>query len=138
MKVIVLEGIDGCGKSTLRHGVHSLSGFGDIIHMRSTPSHWVYNKLYNRKEVDYESYNLLHQDLIETHVIWLMCSPEVAYLRQQTNERISLIFLVEADRLFSEYFTNITKLRNIHFVRTDTQEVNQAIFEISQKVYGKS
>ena len=136
-RYLVLEGISGCGKSALLHGVNRLSNYLDVAIMRFTPSMWVYNKLYGREVVDYEPMNITIQSNHDTHVVWLMVDPDEALRRKTVKGDLDKIEdLHKASELYLEYFDVVTSLKQVHRVETTGYTEAQVLMEIDQRIYG--
>ena len=135
IKLLIFDGISGSGKSTLFHPIHRLSNYGDLHIHRFTPTNWVYDKLYNRREVDYEELNQNIQKIINTYVIWCKCSPEIAYARQIKKKDIMIEDLEKAIKLFDEYFSEISSFKNVICLNTDILTIDQCVELVRKKIY---
>ena len=136
-KIVILEGISGCGKSALLHRVNELSNYRDSVVMRFTPSSWVYNDLYHRPIIDYSLIEHGIQAGAEVHVVWLRVDPQEALRRKEAKGDLELIEdLALADRIFEHYFRKITIFENVHEIITMGMSIAETVEEIRQAVYG--
>ncbi len=135
LKLLIFEGISGSGKTTLFHPVHKLSNYQDLQIHRFTPTNWVYDRLYGRREVDYEESNQKMQDLFEVYVIWCDCSSVEAYKRQSEKKDIMTEDLPSARMLFKKYFERVTSFKNVIYVPTDMWSLQKCINYIKEKIY---
>ena len=132
-RVIILEGISGSGKSTFHHAVGQLSGYRDSVISRFTPSMWVYNKVYGREEVDYESINQALEQDHEVHVIWLIVDVEEALRRKVAKGDLDKLEDMEAAHLaYEEYFDRVTVLRHVYWIDTTGRTEDDVLIEIAR------
>lgn len=135
-KIIILEGVSGCGKSALLHPVNEFSNYLDVVTMRFTPSMWVYNKVFKRETVDYESMNLDLQKDHDVHTVWLQVDPDEAYRRKRAkndNDRIEKIAV--ANYWYEQYFNGVTTLKKVHQIDTTGRTEEAVLREIGKMIY---
>ena len=130
MKILIFEGISGSGKSTLIENLRSLDNYDVVQLHRFTPTQWVYDRLYNRREVDYEWFNNEFQKLIPVYMIWCYCSPQVALDRQRKKENDLTENLEKASNLYNEYFMTVGTWKNMLKLDTSKLSIKECIEEI--------
>lgn len=135
MRLIILEGISGSGKSTLLSSILDLSNYGDVLIHRFTPSQWVYNRLYGRRKVDYEDFNFKLQLINDVRIVWCDCDPEIAYQRQLEKGDEKIEDLVQARKLFQEYFFTISTWKKIIYLRTDLFSIEDCVEKVRKEIY---
>lgn len=135
MKLIILEGISGSGKTTLLSPLLGLSNYEDVFIHRFTPSQWVYDHLYNRRETGYENFNTALQSINDVIVIWCDCDPKVAYQRQLEKKDAKIEDLVKARELFSEYFSSVSTWKKLIHLRTDLLSIEDCIKKVKKEIY---
>ena len=135
-KYVILEGISGCGKSKLFHPVSALSNYRDIIQMRYAPSMWVYNRLYRRKEYDYEHMNQMLDKLQDACIVWMLVDPDEAYRRKRVKgDSHKIENLYESHELYTYYFDKICTMSKVHRVDTTNKIPEEVLLEIERRVY---
>lgn len=138
-KYVILEGISGCGKSALLNLICELTNYRDFVQMRYAPSLWVYNRLYNRQEYDYEHMNQMLDENQDACIIWLQVEPEEAYRRKrEKNDSHMIEDLVKANDLYTHYFDKICTMRKVHRVKTDDRTLEDVLTEINDKIYSRN
>lgn len=134
-RLIILEGISGCGKTTLLHPISELSGRRDPVIARFTPSCWVYNQLYERPRVDYEIFNRQLQNFSDVWVIWLRCHPVIAAQRQLDKQDPVTEDLATASELFEWYFHTESSFKQVYTLDTGKLSVDQCVAQLKARLY---
>lgn len=113
-KVIVIDGVDGVGKTTLRVALSRLEGSINIIE-RYTPSIYAYGKLEDR-EIDLKYLHDIEEritKLFKVYPFLLTCRVERLYERYLKNRhavKLSLADLIYLQREMTFYVNNLSKL----------------------------
>ena len=138
-KIIILEGISGCGKSALIHRVSQMSGELDTVLMRTTATTWVYSRVFERpsENMDYESFNFALQATHDVHMVWLQVTSEEAMRRKQAkNDLEYLEDMSLANKWYEYYFDEVCTLDNVHRVDTMGRTEEEVLEEIRERIYG--
>ena len=138
-KIIILEGISGCGKSALIHRVSQMSGELDTVLMRTTVTTWVYSRVFDRpaQNMDYEAFNLALQATHDIHIVWLQVTPEEAMRRKQAkNDLEYLEDMALAHRWYEHYFDEVCTVSNVHRIDTTGRTEEEVLEEIQGQIYG--
>ena len=131
MKILVYEGISGSGKSKLLSYTKELDNYKYIQIHRFTPTQWVYDRLYDRRNVDYEEFNNNLQSITEIFVIWCWCTPREALDRQMVKrEEDKTEDLEKASLLYEKYFRDISVFKNILRVDTENFSISECLIKI--------
>jgi len=112
--IVLLEGVDGTGKTTIKKALEKKSNWKYIVTDRLIASSIVYDKLYNRKDREHILLEL-ERDLAriaEVYMIYLECDNEILLKRlKYKKEDQDIILKIKASkRAFSKYL-NATCLR---------------------------
>ena len=135
MRLVILEGISGSGKSTLFSPILALSNYENVLIHRFTPSQWVYDQLYSRRKMDYEDFNSKLQSIVDVRVIWCDCDSKIAYQRQLEKRDEKIEDLVQARKLFQEYFNTISSWKNVIHLRTDLFSIEDCVEKVKREIY---
>ncbi len=133
MKIIIVEGVDGSGKSTvIRELRKKLAGkYQPLFVDRFLHSNYVYETLKSTVNINdlKDTFNKLIQCL-DVIVIYLDVSPEVAIKRiSEKNEPCTIEYIINCEILFEEAF----KLLPINMHRINA---NNSLSEIVSQVLG--
>lgn len=143
-KIIILDGPDKVGKSTLKKKLALATDFKPLIIDRGWGSHFVYSRFYKRHE-NPEEYIELERRLfmggvfnIEVYLVIVTCNEFVFYSRNIVDSK-DLIDeanknFVECDRLFGEVYFNRTHIRNKMILDTSGMTVNESVDKILEFV----
>ena len=113
-KIIILEGADGVGKSSLRFLISNYNGKYFILE-RFTPSIYAYGKLFKR-EVDMNYVKRIESALLEAFdvcAVFLHCSPEILYKRYKRGKHVFKFTesdLVKLQEWMIEFIVEISKI----------------------------
>lgn len=118
-RVILIDGLDRTGKSTLIKNIHQLTSFKHILVDRGPISFEAYNEIFDRPSEDYS-------DLFLTDVLSIALICPVRVLKERfelTNEPPLPKTLEECSSIFSKYIARYTCLGfNIAIVNSDTAD----------------
>lgn len=138
-KIIILDGPDKVGKSTLKKKLAIATGFKPFIIDRGLGSHYVYSKFYGRDEVkddflNLENYIFCQPNDIEVYLVIVTCNEFVFYSRNIVDSK-DLIDeanknFVECDRLFREEYFDRTALKNKMILDTSGMTVDESVDKI--------
>ena len=119
MQIIILDGSNGTGKSTLRHELMQRMNYDVLTIDRFTPSIWVYDRLrgIDRRDVlEFEE----KFDKLNPLIVICKCIPEIAKKRTQDNVLRKINFNIEdQDREFDIYYSKYSRYRNLIRVNTE-------------------
>lgn len=102
--------------------------------MRFTPSCWVYNRVSERPEVDYESINQALMSTADVHVVWLDCPPDEALRRKLAQGDDRLEDLALAAWTFADYFDNVCTFQHVHRINASAP-LGEILSQIKAVVY---
>jgi thymidylate kinase len=134
-KAIILDGVDGVGKSSVRILISNYNGNHFIVE-RFTPSIYSYGKFYNRKlDIDYIfSLEESLQKSFDVCAIFFKCSLDVLFERFKLGKHV--ITLTEADLQYlqNEMEKYIDTMSKIKWIKIDNTHLSpQEIFEFLKK-----
>lgn len=133
MKILIYEGISGSGKTSLISNIKSIDNYEYIQIHRFTPTQWVYDHVYNRRDINYEFLNKGIQLLVPTYVIWCDCDEEIALKRQQQkmeNDKTEPLLL--ARKYYHEYFSTISSFKKVLYLDTGKLTIWDEIEKIKE------
>lgn len=135
--LIILDGISGAGKTTLKHAISNARGFKDYIFHRFTPTEWVYSVI-NRRHVNLEllkTHEEKIQDIWNVTLVTLTCDPFKALERKATmaNEVIEPEIAI-ANKLFVVYHNYLTAFKRKIIINTNDKTIEECTNLILNRV----
>lgn len=133
--VIIFEGVDKSGKTTLLNMFNKATNFGYVVLDRFTTSSKVYNTLFNRDRREY--YNEVEQSFLKAFnvlIVYCYCSPGECFSR-----------LAMAKETLPEELHDIPIVKNefkIELLKTlddvdENPEMNLKVLEIDTEMFSK-
>ena len=131
-RMIIFEGIDGAGKTTLEDAYRKRNQFHDYTIHRLMASKYVYAKLFGRSISVTEL--LMDEEKLKSEfdvkMVLITCNPKIAQIRKNlSKEDHDLIELTNAQGLFREYFMMITTLPIVMVDTSKHKNVEQTLEE---------
>lgn len=128
--LIILDGISGGGKTTLKHALNRAREYQDYHIHRFTATEWVYATL-NRRPVNLEK---LRRDEEKMQKIWrvthvtVVCDPYIALQRKQSmpNEVIEQDIAI-ANKLFLVYHNYLTVFKRKLVINTNLHSIDECV-----------
>jgi len=126
--LIILDGISGTGKTTLKHAISNARGFKDYIFHRFTPTEWVYSVL-NRRSINLEllkTHEEKVQEIWDVTLVTLTCDPHKALKRKSTMlEEVIEPDIALANKLFLVYHNFLTSIKKKIIINTNDKSINE-------------
>ena len=140
MAIIVFEGPDRSGKTTMLKLFRMCSDYKHVLFDRFVGSAYVYDKLYNRKPIaEYfklESYLSRMPGMDVILVVCVASAKELQRRSQLTGEMLSLKELDRARELFIDYATNKTGFKYRLIIDTTRSEMDTYVADLVKFVKG--
>lgn len=143
--ILIFEGVDKVGKTTLIKEFHTATNFVHPVIDRFTGTTWVYDKIYERNVVDEDqifsienSFNKRFHPLL----VLVFCSNQEEHqerLARSEDKGMDFGKVVEAQRLFYQYFHQKTKYEYKIMIDTYNRSTDECVKEIvaRMKAYEK-
>ena len=106
MKLVIFEGMDGTGKTTLRKKFEHKSKYKHTVIDRFTGSAIVYDEIYGRKsnKNSHLIFETKLKEIIDVYLVYLFCDRDILRKRlKKKKDIISKEDLDKADTLYDEY-----------------------------------
>jgi deoxyadenosine/deoxycytidine kinase len=139
VKVIVFEGIDKTGKTSLIEALHKATNYKHIIVDRFAATAYAYGTLKNRKNFDMTELLQLFYDFAifsDLIVIYVTCDKKVWFDRmKRANETsVSIDEFDLLDKYYREFFTHVKLNSDIvaYTIDTTTKNIEQCVSEIKE------
>lgn len=120
MKLVVFEGVDKSGKTSIANLLKKKTNFEHLVLDRAFISQTVYAVIYNRKSVAQSCFNLMHKIKNDLIIVYVTASTKVINkrLKESNHEKIN----VDKEKEVFEYFINRAIVNNIKVIKIDTTD----------------
>lgn len=130
-RLVVLDGANGCGKSTLRYALFQSLEYNVLTIDRFTPSQWVYDRLRgndNSKEIlEFEE----KMNMLNPIVIICKCDPMTAIDRARPNDHLRTIeFSIEDQLLMFDKYFDVSRYSYLYEINTGMYNVDRCVDRI--------
>lgn len=145
-KIIILEGTDKVGKSTIYQALNRASNYKYFVIDRLTASGIVYDEVYHRdnrsEEIKSLETELSNLNTAEVYLVYLFCDRHIQARRISQEDELStdrLKNLDFANSLYIYYLQNICKYKHL-MVNTTNKSVSETVQEIMSTIenYGNN
>lgn len=134
MIILILEGMDSVGKTTMLNMIRQTTKYEICVLDRFLGSDFVYDKIYGRKDRDKEIIEFENKlsTIADVHLVYLYCSDSVEHKKRLTEkgDLDKLNHMKMAKKCFAWYFnmTNFKKMK-IDTYKNNKEEVFKKILE---------
>jgi len=136
-KAIILEGVDGVGKSSVRILISNYNGNHFVLE-RFTPSIYAYGRFYKRGlDPSYiASLEEALQSAFDVCPVFLKCSPDVLYERFKTGRHVVELTASDLELLQDMMEDYVDNFSILPWMKIDNTNITpQAIFEKIREVF---
>ena len=113
MKVVILEGLDGSGKSTIKRIIDNETNYKNTFIDRFTGSTWVYDKYTGRKNMSDETFKF--EKKLANDFLLVYCEAPIDIIMERVDEK--------GDKLTIEMAKSQIKIYNDYLIKTPFKHI---------------
>lgn len=133
--LIIFEGVDKSGKTTLKDLFNKKTNFSYVVLDRLTASSKIYNNFFNRDRLEY--YNQFEKRVLESfNVLVVLCECETKTIIERLKNANELLpeKLKDIDKVKAEFRKEVDNSFSNYIVIDTMKEINECVDEIIKRV----
>lgn len=134
--LIIFEGVDKSGKTTLKDAFNKLTNFKYVVLDRLTTSSKVYAKYFCRSGLEYyENFENVVKKNFNVLVVCCICDEQIIRRRLMTSNEVLPKQLENINELQKEFLDEVSRtFNNFIILDTSSKDVKECVDEICSKV----